>query len=144
MKGFVTGSDFKNYYTAIGLYNPNGDLIAIGKLASAIQNRDDVDITVKVRLDLDGAFGAPGTGSLMSGRTATVTEVKDKQGNSKFVWGKLDRPDILVGGELGEAFDQPNSFAADMNSPNVLPPNDPTPDDLEPWEIPHKYTNRFS
>ena len=144
MKGFVTGSDFKNYYTTLGLYNPNGDLIAVGKLASAIQNRDDVDITVKVRLDLDGAFGTPGTGSLMSGRTATVTEVKDTAGNSKFVWGKLDRPDILVGGELGEAFDQPNSFAADMNSPNVLPPNDPTPDDLEPWEIPHKYTNRFS
>ena len=103
MKGFVTGSDFKNYFTTVGLYNPNGDLIAIGKLASAIQNRDDVDITVKVRLDLDGAFGAPGTGSLMSGRTATVTEVKDKQGNSKFVWGKLDRPDILIQGDYQPA-----------------------------------------
>jgi len=64
LKPFVTGSDFKNYFTTIGLYNPNGDLIAIGKLASAIQNRDDVDITINVRLDLDGAFGAPGTGSL--------------------------------------------------------------------------------
>lgn len=58
MKSFVTGSNFKNYFTTLGLYNPNGDLIAIGKLP-AIQNRDDVDITVKVRLDLDGAFGAP-------------------------------------------------------------------------------------
>ena len=64
LKSFVTGSDFRNYFTTIGLYNRNGDLIAIGKLASAIQNRDDVDITVNVRLDLDGAFGAPGTGSL--------------------------------------------------------------------------------
>jgi len=64
LKSFVTGSDFKNYFTTIGLYNRNGDLIAVGKLASAIQNRDDVDITVNVRLDLDGAFGAPGTGSL--------------------------------------------------------------------------------
>ena len=35
LKSFVTGSDFKNYFTTLGLYNPNGDLIAIGKLASA-------------------------------------------------------------------------------------------------------------
>ena len=69
LKPFVTGSDFRNYFTTLGLYNPNGDLIAIGKLASAIQNRSDVDITVKVRLDLDGPFGAP-IGSLMSGDTA--------------------------------------------------------------------------
>lgn len=116
MKGFVTGSDFKNYFTTVGLYNPNGDLIAIGKLASAIQNRDDVDITVKVRLDLDGAFGAPGTGSLMSGRTATVTEVKDKQGNSKFVWGKLDRPDILIqGGYQPSTIDTVNTFDTKSN-----------------------------
>ena len=32
LKSFVTGSDFKNYFTTLGLYNPNGDLIAIGKL----------------------------------------------------------------------------------------------------------------
>ena len=91
-------------------------LIAIGKLASAIQNRDDVDITLKVRLDLDGAFGAPGTGSLMSGRTATVTEVKDKQGNSKFVWGKLDRPDILIQGDYQPStIDNVNTFDTQSN-----------------------------
>jgi hypothetical protein len=64
LQSFVTGSDFKPYFTTIGLYNPNGDLLAVGKLASAIKNRDDVDITVKVRFDLDGPFGTPITGSL--------------------------------------------------------------------------------
>jgi len=64
LQSFVTGSDFKPYFTTIGLYNPNGDLLAVGKLASAIKNRDDVDITVKVRFDLDGPFGTPTTGSL--------------------------------------------------------------------------------
>jgi hypothetical protein len=127
MKGFVTGSDFKNYFTTLGLYNPNGDLIAVGKLASAIQNRNDVDITVKVRLDLDGPFGAPGTGSLMSGRTATITEVKDTEGNSKFVWGKLDRPDILVDGDFGEAFETQSLSVSAIESADVLPSNDPLP-----------------
>jgi hypothetical protein len=59
LKPFVTGSDFSPYFTQIGLYNKEGDLIAIGKLASAIQNRNDVDISVKVRLDMDGPFGTP-------------------------------------------------------------------------------------
>jgi len=92
LKPFVTGSDFKPYFTTIGLYNSNGDLVAIGKLASAIQNRDDVDITIKVRLDLDGAFGAPGIGSLATGSNATVYQTSD----GKYIWNKLDRPDILV------------------------------------------------
>ena len=59
LKPFVTGSNFSPYFTTIGLYNKVGELLAIGKLASAIQNRNDVDITVKVRFDLDGAFGTP-------------------------------------------------------------------------------------
>ena len=93
LQPFVTGSDFKNYFTTIGLYNPNGDLIAVGKLASAIQNRDDVDITVKVRFDLDGPFGTPSTGSLEpEGRTATLF----KRADGKYVWNKLDKPDIRV------------------------------------------------
>lgn len=131
LKAFVTGSDFKNYFTTLGLYNPNGDLVAVGKLASAIQNRDDVDITVKVRLDLDGPFGTASTGSLMSGRPATITEVKDKEGNSKFIWGKLDRPDILVGDNL-EAIEQNVSQQEidDLKSSEVLPK-------------PHQYTSRF-
>ena len=77
----------------IGLYNPNGDLIAVGKLASAIQNRSDVDITVKVRFDLDGPFGTPTTGSLEPvGRPATITKTKD----GRFIWNKFDRPNIGV------------------------------------------------
>ena len=128
MKGMVTGSDFRNYFTTIGLYNPNGDLIAVGKLASAIQNRSDVDITVKVRMDMDGPFGAPGTGSLMSGNTATITEVQSIKENgeltSKYIWGKLDRPDILVDGDFGEAYEPPIDENANMDSPDVLPPND--------------------
>lgn len=133
MKGMVTGSDFRNYFTTIGLYNPNGDLIAVGKLASAIQNRSDVDITVKVRMDMDGPFGAPGTGSLMSGNTATVTEVQSIKENgeltSKYIWGKLDRPDILVGGDFGEAYEPPIDGNATMESPDVLPHGDLPPDD---------------
>lgn len=97
LKGFVTGSDFRNYFTTIGLYNPNGDLIAIGKLASAIQNRNDVDITVNVRLDLDGAFGAPSTGSLEPvGKPKTVVETKDADGNRTYTWNKLDIPNISL------------------------------------------------
>ena len=93
LQDFVTGSDFRNYFTTIGLYNPNGDLIAIGKLASAIQNRSDVDITVKVRFDLDGPFGTPQTGSLEPvGRPTTITKTED----GKYIWNKLDRPQIGV------------------------------------------------
>lgn len=97
LKSFVTGSDFKSYFTTIGLYNDNGDLIAIGKLASAIQNRDDVDITVNVRLDLDGAFGAPSTGSLEPvGKPKTVVESKDANGLRTYVWNKLDIPNVSI------------------------------------------------
>ena len=97
LKPFVTGSDFKPYFTTIGLYNPNGDLIAIGKLASAIQNRDDVDITINVRLDLDGAFGAPSTGSLEPvGRPTTVVETVNSKGRKIYKWGKTDIPNITT------------------------------------------------
>lgn len=97
LKPFVTGSDFKPYYTTIGLYNPNGDLIAIGKLASAIQNRDDVDITINVRLDLDGAFGAPSTGSLEPiGKPKTVVETTNSKGKKTYIWGKTDIPNISI------------------------------------------------
>lgn len=93
LQPFVTGSDFSPYFTTIGLYNPNGDLIAIGKLASAIKNRRDVDITIKVRFDLDGPFGTPSTGSLEpEGRTATLY----KRADGMYEWNKLDRPDIRV------------------------------------------------
>jgi len=89
LQPFVTGSDFAPYFTTIGLYNPNGDLIAISKLASAIKNRDDVDITIKVRLDLDGPFGTPSLSGSLEPDTKTAL-YKRKDGKS--VWNKLDRP----------------------------------------------------
>ena len=85
LQGFTTGSDFSPYYTTIGLYNPDAELIAIAKLASPIKNRDDVDITIKVRLDLDGAFGAAGIGELPPDRGSTLHIQSD--GNS--VWNSV-------------------------------------------------------
>jgi hypothetical protein len=114
LKSFVTGSDFSPYFTTIGLFNPNGDLIAVGKLASAIQNRKDVDITVKVRLDLDGTFGTPGTGSLESGDNSTVYQTLD----GKYHWNKLDRPNVLS--------NSLNTISADTQSTEVVN-NDPLP-----------------
>ena len=68
LKPFVTGSD----------------LIAIGKLASAIQVRQDVDITVKVRLDMDGPFGTPMTGSLLPESENNIKLQERPDGN--FTW----------------------------------------------------------
>ena len=59
--------------------------------------RDDVDITVNVRLDLDGAFGAPSTGSLEPvGKPKTVVESKDANGLKTYVWNKLDIPNVSI------------------------------------------------
>ena len=87
LQGFVTGSDFSPYFTSIGLYNANADLIAIAKLASPIKNRRDVDITVKVRLDLDGAFGAPTVSPLSESINYTLNERPD----GKIVWNSIGR-----------------------------------------------------
>ena len=53
LRDFVTGSDFRPYITSIGLYNDNGELLAIGKLGSPMKKRQDVDVTVDVRLDFE-------------------------------------------------------------------------------------------
>jgi hypothetical protein len=82
-KPFVTGSDFAPYFTTIGLYNKEGDLLAVGKLASAIQNRTDVDITVKVRFDLDGAFGTPTLPEVLP--EEEKPQLKQRP-DGKFVW----------------------------------------------------------
>lgn len=47
----MTGSLLKPYATSIGMYNQDGDLVAIGKLGQPIQMRDDVDINILVRWD---------------------------------------------------------------------------------------------
>ena len=53
LRDFVTGSDFRPYITSIGLYNDNGELLAIGKLGAPMKKRQDVDVTVDVRLDFE-------------------------------------------------------------------------------------------
>ncbi len=53
IKSFATGSDFKPYITTIGLYNDRNELVAIGKLAQPIQKRNDIDVNLLVKIDLD-------------------------------------------------------------------------------------------
>ena len=53
LKNMVTGSDFRPYITQIGLYNDNGQLLAIGKLGSPLKKRRDVDVTINVKFDID-------------------------------------------------------------------------------------------
>lgn len=53
LKSMVTGSDFRPYITQIGLYNDEGQLLALGKLASPLKKRRDVDVTIDVRFDID-------------------------------------------------------------------------------------------
>ena len=52
-KSFVTGSAFAPYITTIGLYDNDGQLLAIGKLAQPIRKRPDVDMNFLIRIDLD-------------------------------------------------------------------------------------------
>ena len=53
LKPMVTGSDFRPYVTQIGLYNDSGDLLAIAKLGSPLKKRQDVDVTINVKFDID-------------------------------------------------------------------------------------------
>lgn len=53
LKPMVTGSDFRPYITQIGLYNDTGDLLAIAKLGSPLKKRQDVDVTINVKFDID-------------------------------------------------------------------------------------------
>jgi hypothetical protein len=48
--GMTTGS-LLPYVTEIGLYNDNCELLAVGKLAQAIQKRNDIDLNFLVRWD---------------------------------------------------------------------------------------------
>ena len=49
---YATSSFFNPYVTTIGLYNDKYDLVAIGKLSSPLEKRDDVDMNVIVRFDV--------------------------------------------------------------------------------------------
>jgi hypothetical protein len=48
---FVTGSDFSPYITTVGLYNDEGDLLVVGKLASPIKKAINCDTIFIVRYD---------------------------------------------------------------------------------------------
>ena len=88
LKPFITGSDFNNYFTTIGLYNKEFELIAVGKLATAIKNRDEADITVKVRFDLDGAFGKPVVVDKFLSESINYTISEDSANSGSFVWNR--------------------------------------------------------
>jgi hypothetical protein len=51
-KSIVSNPAFNPYITTVGLYNDKGQLLAIGKLASAIQKRSNVDTNIVVRFDI--------------------------------------------------------------------------------------------
>jgi len=52
IKGFATSSFFNPYFTTIGLYNDRYELIAVAKMASPIEKRDDVDLNLIIRFDV--------------------------------------------------------------------------------------------
>ena len=53
LKPMVTGSDFRPYITQIGLYNDDLELLAVAKLGSPLKKRQDVDVTINVKFDID-------------------------------------------------------------------------------------------
>jgi hypothetical protein len=50
---YMTGSSAQPYFTTIGLYNDDAQLMATAKLATPLQKRTDIDMSVLVRVDLD-------------------------------------------------------------------------------------------
>ena len=48
---FVTGSTFSPYITAVGLYNSNNELLAVGKLAQPIPTSRTVDMNIVINMD---------------------------------------------------------------------------------------------
>jgi hypothetical protein len=82
LKPFVSSSIFSPYFTTIGLYSPAGELLAVGKLGSAIKNRTDVDLTVKVRFDYYGDFGKPSYELMEPDDLVTIVD----NGNGTYTW----------------------------------------------------------
>ena len=48
---FVTGSSFSPYVTAVGLYNSNNELLAVGKLAQPVPTSRTVDMNIVINMD---------------------------------------------------------------------------------------------
>jgi hypothetical protein len=53
LAAFTTSSAFYPYITTLGLYNDSGDLLATAKLGSPLKRRNDVDVTIQVKFDID-------------------------------------------------------------------------------------------
>lgn len=51
-KDFIYNTEFSPYITTVGLYDDKGQLLATGKLGSAIKKRDNVDLNIIVRFDI--------------------------------------------------------------------------------------------
>jgi len=52
LKDFATGSDFNPYVTEIGLYNDEGELLAISKLATPVPKLNNIDMNFLIRFDI--------------------------------------------------------------------------------------------
>ena len=48
---FATGSKFRPYVTTVGLYNDEGELLVVGKLAQPVKMSEETDTTFVVRYD---------------------------------------------------------------------------------------------
>jgi hypothetical protein len=82
LKGFVTGSDFSPYFTTIGLYNPQGQLLMIATMGSPIKKIRSANITIQVKCDFDGPFGSVTVPDLSLEEPTTITETDD----GEFIW----------------------------------------------------------
>jgi hypothetical protein len=52
VEDYTTSSFFNPYITTIGLYNETRDLVAVAKLSSPLEKRDDVDMNIIIRFDV--------------------------------------------------------------------------------------------
>ena len=51
LAAFATGSNFRPYVTTVGLYNDEGELLVVGKLAQPVRMSEETDTTFVVRYD---------------------------------------------------------------------------------------------
>lgn len=51
-KQYLSNKEFRPYFTTIGLYDDNGNLLAVAKLATPIKKRKDVDMNIVIRFDM--------------------------------------------------------------------------------------------
>ena len=51
LANFATGSKFRPYVTTVGLYNDEGELLVVGKLAQPVKTSTETDTTFVVRYD---------------------------------------------------------------------------------------------